>query len=249
MADPAVHSSAAYATFTRRLRALVVDLAVLVGGLAVIVLASELTRDVAGSGRVLAAALWAMALLYEPLMVWRVGGTVGHLATNLRVVDDATGRNPGLLRAAARFWIKAALGLYSFVTMAFTRRHQAVHDSLTRTTVQIRDLTKAQPDDYLAERPAVESAAMPSPARRLLVIVGYQLVLFLALSIASTVLVSDACIQADRCTPGEDAVAITIVGLWIVASVACLIAGWRGRLWGGRVRPEHSIAGAPDAQP
>jgi uncharacterized RDD family membrane protein YckC len=234
MSDPAVHASAAYGTFTRRLRALVIDSAVLVAGLAIIVLASELTHDVAGSGRVLAAALFAMILLYEPLMVWRVGGTVGHLATNLRVVDDASGRNPGLLRAAARFWIKTALGVLSFVTMLLTRRHQAVHDSLTRTTVQIRDLAKAQPDDYLVERPAVESASMPSPARRILVVVMYQVVLFLAISIAITLLVSTACVEANRCTPGEEVVTNAVGLVWIGASLLCLVAGWRGRLWGAR---------------
>ena len=246
MADPVVHSSAAYATFTRRLRALVIDSAVLVAGLVVIVLASELTRDVPGSGRVLAAALFAMILLYEPLMVWRLGGTVGHRATNLRVVDDASGGNPGLLRAAARFWIKAALGLLSFVTMALTRRHQAVHDSLTRTTVQIRDLARAQPDDYLAERPAVEGAGMPSPARRILVVAGYQVALFLAISIAFIMLVSAACIEANRCTPGEEAVTNAVGLAWIGASLLCIVAGWRGRLWGARARPGPPVAGAAD---
>jgi hypothetical protein len=167
-------------------------------------------------------------------MVWRVGGTVGHLATNLRVVDDASGRNPGLLRAAARFWIKTALGVLSFVTMLLTRRHQAVHDSLTRTTVQIRDLAKAQPDDYLVERPAVESASMPSPARRILVVVMYQVVLFLAISIAITLLVSTACVEANRCTPGEEVVTNAVGLVWIGASLLCLVAGWRGRLWGAR---------------
>jgi uncharacterized RDD family membrane protein YckC len=247
MPDPAVHASAAYATFTRRLRALVLDSVVLVAGLIVIVLASELTRDVAGSSRVLAAALFAMVLLYEPLMVWRLGGTVGHLATNLRVVDDASGGNPGLLRAAARFWIKAALGLLSFVSMALTRRHQAVHDSLTRTTVQIRDLTKAQPDDYLTERPAVESASMPSRARRVLVVLGYQVVLFLAVSISVTLLVPSACLEADRCTPGEEVVMDVVGFAWIGASLLCLVAGWRGRLWGARARPEPPAAGSADA--
>jgi len=191
MADPVVHSSAAYATFTRRLRALVIDSAVLVAGLVVIVLASELTRDVPGSGRVLAAALFAMILLYEPLMVWRLGGTVGHRATNLRVVDDASGGNPGLLRAAARFWIKAALGL-------------------------------------------------------LLVVAGYQVALFLAISIAFIMLVSAACIEANRCTPVEEAVTNAVGLAWIGASLLCIVAGWRGRLWGARARPGPPVAGAAD---
>lgn len=50
--------------------------------------------------------------------------------------------------AFARYIIKVVLGLPSFISMAFTSRHQAVHDVLTRTTVQIRDLTLAVPDDY-----------------------------------------------------------------------------------------------------
>src|SRR3712207_1593867 len=98
--DRVAEPTAAYASFTARFRAVVIDSVVMVAGVVVIMVAAELTRGVPGAGRVLVAALFAEILLYEPLMVWRFGGTVGHRAANLRVVDEASGRNPGLLRAA-----------------------------------------------------------------------------------------------------------------------------------------------------
>jgi hypothetical protein len=91
-------------------------------------------------------------VLYEPLLVaWR-GGTIGHFATNLRVVGPAGG-NPSFARAFARYVVKTALGLPSFISMTLTRRHQAVHDVLTRTTVQIRDSSRARPGDYYVPSP------------------------------------------------------------------------------------------------
>jgi uncharacterized RDD family membrane protein YckC len=136
-----------YATFGQRLRALVIDLAILVGAIVAIVVVGDMTRHLPGSGRVLVVALYAL-ILYEPLMVWHYGATIGHRVTNLHVVYDATGGKPGFLRASARFVLKTVLGLPSFLTMAITRRYQAVHDALTHTTVQIRDMSLARPGDY-----------------------------------------------------------------------------------------------------
>ena len=105
-------------------------------------------------------------VLYEPILVSRMGGTLGHYFTNLRVVDDRSGGNIGFARACARVVIKGVLGLYSFVILAATRRNQAVHDLLTRSTVQIRDPAKALPASVhrrahrtCSRRPAVAVAA------------------------------------------------------------------------------------------
>jgi uncharacterized RDD family membrane protein YckC len=107
----------------------------------------DAARHVPGSGRVLVVLVYAL-ILYEPIMVWGYSATIGHRVTNLRVIDEGSGGNPGLLKSLARFAIKTLLGLVSFLTMALTRRYQAVHDLLTHTTVQIRDLALAAPDDY-----------------------------------------------------------------------------------------------------
>ena len=141
-----------YATFPRRLNAISVDTVVLVlFSVLIFTLASYLERvDVVRITLVIA--WWAVLLLYEPVLVWRWGGTVGHRAMNLRVVDNRSEGNVSLLKALARFVIKGLLGIFSFLTMNFSRRHQAVHDIVTQSSVRIRDATKARPEHYTLGR-------------------------------------------------------------------------------------------------
>jgi uncharacterized RDD family membrane protein YckC len=214
----------AYATFGRRFRAVVIDGAIVAGALVTIVLIGDASRHIPGSGRVLVLAMYAL-ILYEPVFVWRYGATIGHRATNLRVVDDASGGNPGFPKALARFVIKTVLGLVSFLTMAITRRYQALHDVVTHTTVQIRDLGLARPDDYHEARsePASE-IVMPSRVRRVVVILLYLVVFFFALGMAEMY-------------TGTNTLTEQIVGfLWLSLSVLTIVAGWRGQLLGCRAR-------------
>lgn len=141
-----------YANFPRRLNAISVDTVVLVVfSVLIFTLASYLERvDVARITLVIV--WWAVLLLYEPVLVWRLGGTVGHRAMNLRVVDNRTEGNVSLFKALARFVIKGLLGTFSFLTMNFSRRHQALHDIVTKSSVRIRDATKARPEHYTLGR-------------------------------------------------------------------------------------------------
>jgi len=144
---------ALFATFPRRLKALSVDGVV---GLLFTVLLFALVPMADSLPAVRAAmivACFVVLLLYEPVMVSRYGGTVGHYLLNLRVVDDATGVNMRFGPALGRLIIKGLLGFLSFFTMAFTQRHRAVHDMLTDSTVQIRNPAKASPHHYVLERP------------------------------------------------------------------------------------------------
>jgi uncharacterized RDD family membrane protein YckC len=214
-----------------------IDSIIIIAAVVAIGIASELTRDVAHTGRIAVIALVAVLVLYEPIMVARFGATVGHRAMNLRVVDERTGSNPGFLRAFVRFLVKAALGILSFTTMALTRRRQAVHDSLTNTTVQIRDLARARPVDFRAERTPTPPGTMPSIARRIVVIIAYMVALLVAFALTSAVATSPACLNEALCTPGEELVSTTLTLVWMALSVGVLIAGWRGRLFGCRARP------------
>src|SRR4030081_96965 len=106
-----------------------------------------------------------------------IGGTLGHYCTNLRVVDERHRGNVSFLKACARFVVKGLLGWDSFIVMAATRRNQAVHDLLTRSTVQIRDPAKALPLQYTTERTELAATGMPSRSRRAAVIFGYLLLM------------------------------------------------------------------------
>src|SRR5664279_4931763 len=165
-----------YARFSRRFRAMLLDwiitLIVIFGAL---LLATAVRND--NFSRGLGILVVGVLVLYEPILVSRIGGTLGHYFTNLRVVDDRDGGNIGFSKACARVVIKGLLGLYSFVILAATRRNQAVHDLLTGSTVQIRDPSKALPGQYIAERREFAGAGMPSRLRRLAVTSGYLLLM------------------------------------------------------------------------
>ena len=131
----------AYARFTRRIQGVFIDAIIFM-----VILAAALMLAVSFASdhiaRILGATVVVTWLFYEPLLVSLTGGTIGHYLCNMRVVDDRGG-NVSFIKAFARMIIKSLLGWYSFLAMAMTSRHQAVHDLLTRSTVQMRDLTKA----------------------------------------------------------------------------------------------------------
>jgi uncharacterized RDD family membrane protein YckC len=141
-----------YARFSRRLRGILLDwvitLSVIMGAL--LIAASTRNDDVS---RALGILVVTAVLLYEPVLVSFTGGTVGHHLTNLRVVDDRGG-NVNFPKACLRMVVKDLLGWYSFLILMFTRRNQAIHDLVTRSTVQIRDPAKASPGQYITERKA-----------------------------------------------------------------------------------------------
>jgi uncharacterized RDD family membrane protein YckC len=228
----------AYARFMPRLRALYIDaIIMMVVAFAVLFVAVTLRSD--NIARVLGFTLVVSWLLYEPLLVSFAGGTIGHRRTNLRVVDDRTQGNVSLLKAIARSLVKAALGWVSFFTMLTTRRSQAIHDLLTRSTVQIRDQTLAGPKLYIREQQDPADPALPSRARRGLVIGVYVIVssaLFLALLLLPVVsdVFSDRCISTDRCSVREELLSSAFGLGWLATCVLWLWLGWRGRLFGCR---------------
>ena len=195
--------------------------------IAVVIRSDHLARPLGFS----VAAAW---LLYEPVLVAFAGGTIGHRRCNLRIVDHRTGANVSFLKAVLRTLIKAALGWVSFVSMLTTRRSQAIHDLLTRSTVQIRDLPQAGEHHYVRERMDHANPALLSRTRRGLVILGYLAVaaaacwlVLLGLIVAGAF--SNACLGAGRCSRAEDYLSFALVGAFFVTCAALIGLGWRGR--------------------
>lgn len=130
-----------YAKVWPRVKAILIDGVIL--GIAFLT-AAILGAKVAGFGAI-AFVLWvAFWVLYDPLLVSRTGGTVGHHLQNLRVVSDRTGGNPSLLAAFVRNVVKGILGILSLLAMAGSRRQKSIHDWIARTTVQARDAQSAR---------------------------------------------------------------------------------------------------------
>jgi uncharacterized RDD family membrane protein YckC len=226
-----------YARFSRRLRAMFLDwalaMALMFGALLV---ASNVESDVLA--RVLGAVVVLILLLYEPVLVWRGGSTLGHAWTNLRVVAN-DGGNLSFGRALARFVLKNLLGWYSFLTMAATRRNQAIHDLLTNSTVQIRDPAKANSSQFITERREFGGTGKPSRLRRAAVTMAYLVVCFVLYILTLDVLLragilSSACFYRSMCTGGDRIVDLVAGILFLVALAFVIALGWSGQLFGAR---------------
>jgi len=143
---------ALYATFPRRLNALSTDVVVVIGVSIPVFLVVPLVQA-SSAARITIWALWLGGLVaYEPVLVSCFGATIGHRFMNLRVMSNRTNSNISLPKAFARSFLKAFLGIMSFFTMNFSRRHQAIHDIVTDSSVRIFDVSKAKPRHYVRER-------------------------------------------------------------------------------------------------
>jgi uncharacterized RDD family membrane protein YckC len=227
-----------YARFTRRVQALMYDSMILVVVLALTLFLATSAEGI-GASREIGFAGAAIILLYEPVLVaWR-GGTLGHSLRNLRVVDDRTRGNIGFLKAVARFVIKLPLGLLSFLTMATTQRHQAIHDLLTGSTVRIRNESQADLLHYHVARTEFADGTMPSRLRRSVAILAYLLLAIAAASLVTEVLagnlITTACLNNESLCTGAEELTLNVIGLGILALCAVVIVmGWRGKLPGCR---------------
>jgi len=130
-----------YARIWPRMKAILIDGFVLMG---VFVVAALVGTNLAGSGAVAFLVWVAFWVFYDPLMVSRTGGTIGHHLQNLRVVSDRTGQPPSLLVAFIRNVVKGFLGIVSLLAMAGSSRQKALHDWIAGTTVQARDVQLAR---------------------------------------------------------------------------------------------------------
>ena len=223
-----------YATFGRRLRAVLVDTAIVCAGIAVVAIASDVASEVPGSGRVGLLLMICLLFLYEPILIWRRGATIGHARNHLIVVADATGRAPGLGRAFARYFVKAILGLPSFIAMAVSRKHQAVHDLLTGTTVQLSPDAPFNAVDFHIERTDEPVRYRPSAWRRLIVALCYLVVMFLAYGLVLAAVDPTRCLRNHNCSASLQSVTDSITLAWFVASLVCVVAAWKCLLPGTR---------------
>jgi len=244
---PAAPVGAAYGRLSSRVNAMLIDTAIISVVFILLIIVASVTEDVPSSGRVFLVLIFGWLFLYEPIQVWRYGGTIGHRRANLRVVRDGTGEAPSLPVSFARFLVKSVLGLPSFISMAFTRRHQAIHDLITGTTVQLRDLSIAADGDYLVERiPQTVVVEIPaSRTRRIGVTLLYIVAAYIASGVLTTGLVSRQCLSLGECSQTDSANSSLITYVFLAGVVTIAIQGWRGRLRGARARVESAPISSP----
>jgi uncharacterized RDD family membrane protein YckC len=225
-----------FARLSRRLQASVVDAAVYLTMPAAAALLSLAAAD-GRPHRTLAWGLGVAAFLYEPLLVsWR-GATIGHRSKGIRVLALATGRPPAFPRALGRFAAKVATGLLTAPLVSLTPRHQALHDLLAGTVVEVLEGQHGSvrrdaypPADRVPRAPLTAERA----ARRVTLTAAWSLLLALGVAVAVQVVASDACIQARACSGAEIAVLAIAGQAWAVTQYALVWFGLAGRLPGAR---------------
>ncbi len=173
--------------------------------------------------------------ILEPVLVSLTGGTIGHHLIKIKVQNVHNNRNINIILATLRFIIKSALGWVSLISVLTTRRHQAIHDFLVNSVVVYKDAKKVPTHEALTERVSTEEDYVyPSILRRLVMVVIYNIILFMLLIMLSSLFVSDICIDNDICTTKENLVLSVVNTFWILSFLTLLIAGWKSRLWGCR---------------
>jgi uncharacterized RDD family membrane protein YckC len=138
-----------YARIGVRFRAWLIDYVILLASFLLVAVVGSQLESLPGAGAVLFATWIAFMFLYEPLLVWRTGGTIGHHLKNLHVVSERTGSHPGLVAALVRHLIKAFLGWLSYLLLLDSTKQQAIHDVAVGVTVRLKDPTLARRRDYV----------------------------------------------------------------------------------------------------
>ena len=231
----------AYASLLRRFQSLVFDtfLYFLVVVAAVLVPAFLELGD--SGDRIFLGIVFAFALLYEPLLVGLRGATLGHRRCRIRVVDARTERTIGPLRAFGRFILKGMLGFPSFFFMLITRRAQSLHDLAFSTVVLPANPEQVARGDLMVPV-EIDSTRVPSAVRRIAVILLWSFLTLIPVSFLLGLAVSDLCLENDKaCSAGESFWTMIIVIGWFLAIGVCLVQGWRGRLWGARLKPAGDV--------
>ncbi len=144
-----------YPRLLRRIRAVLIDEVVLLAALIVwwfTIGVVEAWSPVAKIG-----SLFLVFLTIDPVLVAYTGGTVGHHLMGLKVRDARRDSKVNLLVATARGFLRYFLGALSLVFIILTRRHQALHDLWTQTTVVLNSPESYSNREKFTERPRAPS--------------------------------------------------------------------------------------------
>ena len=83
--------------------------------------------------------------LYEPILVSRYSGTIGHKIIGIKVkLYTDSNKNIGFFRALFRFYLKTVFGWISFFTVTFNKNHRSIHDLLSGSIVLYKSINAVQ---------------------------------------------------------------------------------------------------------
>jgi uncharacterized RDD family membrane protein YckC len=171
-------------------------------------------------------------LSLEPLLVYFTGSSIGHRIAGIKISHISPDKNISLLQCYTRFFVKLILGAYSLLALAFTKKHQALHDIFTKSIVVFIDENKAPTNHKLTERSINYRNEKPSWLRRVVVMLIYIILLFIGTSIISAVLIPYNCIEFNVCTADEVLLLDYIVYSLLIAAMLVIILGCMCKLPG-----------------
>lgn len=178
-----------------------------------------------------------VVFLLEPFLVSVAGGTLGHHLLGIRVASKSRGKNINIFAAVVRFLAKTILGLLSIFTIYTTKQHQAIHDVIVGSIVVFKNPGNIPAYEVLGERKVEQKQYIyPSRLRRIVMIVIYNVGIFLFIAIASGLLLSEPCLLYNQCSNFENALGAGMSILWIAGFGASIILCWKGYLFGCRRR-------------
>ncbi|WP_456445456.1 RDD family protein [Thiolapillus sp.] len=222
-----------YPRLLRRVQAVLVDSIII----PVVLLVVLLLVNVFGVENIYVkiAALFLPLLILEPGLVSLTGGTIGHHVIGLKVVNSRTNNNINIVLASIRFIVKALLGWLSFVVVLTSKKHQAIHDYLTGSIVINKSSDGLPSEEALTERIIEESGYVyPSKMKRTLIILMYNIILFVFVIFVVDKFLSRNCLEHDLCSNSDHLLGNVISVVWMICVALLIVFGWQGKLPGGK---------------
>lgn len=126
-----------YPSLVRRIQAVFVDFILILCLFMIASLLFNAMGEVADGVKI--SVLVFCFVLYEPLLVSIIGGTLGHYLLGLRVKQhEAPDQNISFFSAVGRIVMKTALGWASFLTIGSNQEKRAIHDMVSGSVVRLK---------------------------------------------------------------------------------------------------------------
>jgi uncharacterized RDD family membrane protein YckC len=181
-----------HSTLAKRVQAMIIDGMIVAIGFVVLALIFSNFESINGFVKFLIVVL--AALLYEPVLIWRTGSTVGQRLKGIRVRKLGSDHKLNYGESVLRFFLKMILGCISLFFVMGTKNRQALHDMAVGSCVVVIDPAKSPDDVWLAEKNVEEPDFIyPSKTRRVVFIVLYILAVSIVFGIIDDMVVSSKC--------------------------------------------------------
>jgi uncharacterized RDD family membrane protein YckC len=181
--------------------------------------------------------------IFEPALVSCTGGTIGHHLLKLKVQNASNIKNMNIVLAFFRYILKYLLGTISLLFVLTTKKHQAIHDLLTNSIVIHKDAEQVPEYEALTERKIEEEGFLyPSKLRRIVMIILYNILLFILIASLSAVFLSFECLEYNKCTTADKIISYIIGFIWLISMGLIIVGGWKARIFGCKRKRIERIA-------